>query len=76
MNQRMIKGLLEKKLVVKKAANVQGSVCIHFPDKNVQDILLKDWAPVNVFERINISEDAIKQSNLEDLVAAGHVVLC
>jgi hypothetical protein len=76
MSDKMIKGLLAKRLMVKKAAMVQGSVCIHFPDKNVQDIILKDANPVNVFDRINISVDAVKQSNLEDLIANGHVVLC
>jgi hypothetical protein len=71
MNQKLIKGLLAKKLMVKKSAMVQGSVCIHFPDPSIQDIILKDQSPVDVFQRINISVDAIKQSNLSDLVTAG-----
>lgn len=75
MNQKMIKGLLAGKLVVKKAGMVTGSVCIHFPDPKIQDIVLKDQSPVDVFQRINISADAIKQSNLSDLVTAGHVVI-
>jgi hypothetical protein len=75
MNQKLIKGLLAKKLIVKKGGMVTGSVCIHFPDASIEDIVLKDQSPVDVFQRINISADAIKQSNLSDLVSAGHVVI-
>jgi hypothetical protein len=73
MSPQFLKALIEKKLWVKKAGNVQGSVYIHFPDKAVADIVLNNWEPVNVFGRINISMDQIKMSNLEQLMLAGHV---
>jgi hypothetical protein len=73
MSPQLMKAILNKNLWVKKAANVQGSVCIHFPSNDLQDIILTGWEPVNVFGRINATVDQIKLSNLEDLYIAGHI---
>jgi hypothetical protein len=70
-----MKALIEKKLWVQKAKNVQGSVKIHFPDPNVQDIVLTSWEPVNVFGRIGMTAEQVKLSNLEDHILAGDVQL-
>jgi hypothetical protein len=72
----LMKGLIEKKLKVKKAPNVQGSVRIHFPNKDIQDFILINGDPVDVFGRINVTADDIRKSNLEALLAQGHVVVC
>ena len=69
------KGLIEKKLLVKKAANVQGAVCIHFPNPKVKDLILSDSATVDLFSRINISKDDIEASNLRQLMSRGDVIL-
>lgn len=75
MSQKMLKGILEKNLKVKKAPNVRGSVSIHFPNPIVQDIILKDFSEVEIFKRINITEEDIKTSNLSILIARGDIVI-
>lgn len=75
MSPVLLKAMLEKTLWVKKAANVQGSVRVHFPDPNIQDIVLTGWAPVNVFGRIGITAEQVKLSNLEQLLLAGDIQL-
>jgi len=66
-----MKGILEKKILVKKAGNVQGSVRIHFPDPKVQDIVLTNFDTVNVFGRIGMTAELVKISNLSTLVLSG-----
>lgn len=73
MSPHLMKALIEKKLLVKKAGNVQGAVRIHFPSPKVQDIILTGWDPVDVFGRIGMTEEQVKLSNLESLILAGHV---
>jgi hypothetical protein len=75
MMQRLIKALMTKKLMVQKGRNVQGSVKIFFPNPKVQDIVLTDFRPVDVYGRINISDDDIKESNLEALALKGMIVI-
>lgn len=73
MSPQLLKAIMSKKLFIKKGANVQGSVRIHFPDPGVQDIVLSNWEPVDVFGRIKIDAEQIRLSNLEELVVAGDV---
>jgi hypothetical protein len=75
MMQKLIKGLLTKKLVVQKGRNINGAVKIFFPNPKVQAIVLTDSNPVNVFGRINITEDDIKESNIEALALKGTIVI-
>lgn len=73
MSPLIMKGLIEKKLYVKKANNVQGAVRIHFPSSAIQDIVLTNFEPVNIFGRINITKEQVLLSNLEQLVIRGDV---
>lgn len=67
-------GMMKKCLWVKKGPAVQGSVCIHFHSKNVKDIVLTDFAKVDVFQRMNIQSEDITKSNLEALMLKGHII--
>ena len=73
MAQLFKKGILEKKLLVCKGSNVQGSVRIHFPSPDVQDTVLSNFETVDVFGRINITKEQVLLSNLETLVIKGDV---
>ena len=75
MSQNFLNGILMKKMIVKKAPMVQGQVCIHFPNPAVQDIILKDYSEVDVFQRINITADDVKTSNISQLLSRGDIVL-
>lgn len=67
-------GLLKKSLLVKKGMAVQGSVCIHFERKEVKDIVLNNFDPVDVFQRINFLPGDLAKSNLEALMLRGDIV--
>lgn len=76
MLQKIMVGMNVKQLKVKKSPNVQGSVRIHFPNHLVEDVVLSNFDAVELFKRINIQPEDIKQSNLEMLVMRGDVILC
>lgn len=73
MSPLLMKAMIEKKLWIKKSAQVQGSVRVHFPSPDLQDIVLTTFEPVNVFGRINISKEQVQLSNLERLLIAGDI---
>lgn len=73
MSPHLMKALIEKKLLIKKAGQVQGAVCVHFPSPNIQDIILTGWDPVDVFGRIGMTDEQVRLSNLEQLIVSGHV---
>jgi hypothetical protein len=75
MSHALMKGLIEKKLSVKKAPMVAGAVRIHFPNPEIQDFVLTNWQPVDIFARMGMSVDDVKKSNLADLIAQGHIVV-
>lgn len=75
MSNGLMKALIEKKLNVKKAPMVQGTVRIHFPNKEIQDFVLTNWQVVDVFARMGVTVADVKQSNLESLLTQGHIVL-
>jgi hypothetical protein len=74
MSQGLLKALIEKKLTVKKAPNVQGTVRLHFPNPEIQDFILTSFQPVDVFARIGMTADDVKKSNIAALLTAGHIV--
>ncbi len=74
--RKLTEGLLKKSLKVKKAPSVQGSICIHFPNPEVKDIVLKDFTEVEVFKRLNITLEDVKRSNIQQLVLRGDLVIC
>ncbi len=65
----------KKELNIKKSDKVQGSVCIHFPDNSVKDIVLTNDLTVDVFGRIAMTPDLVKKSNLQMLLNQGAIVL-
>jgi len=71
----LMKGLIEQKISVKKAPQVQGTVRIHFPNKEIQDFVLTNWQPVDIFARMGVTVEDVKMSNLGDLIAQGHLIL-
>jgi hypothetical protein len=74
MLRQIQKGILNKKLVVQKGPAIQGSVCIHFQNPEVKDIILHDQQSVDVYQRINVTDQDIPKSNLEDLLLRGYIV--
>jgi len=73
MSVMLMKCLIEKKLKIQKAPNVQGSVRIHFPNAEIEDIVLTNHEVVDVFGRINVNAEEIKKSNLGMLISRGDV---
>ena len=73
MSPQLMKALIEKKLFVKKTKKVQGSICIHFPSPDVQDLVLSGWDPVDVFGRINMTAEQVRLSNLEAHIINGDI---
>lgn len=75
MSVMLMKALLHKNLKVQKGPNVQGSVRIHFPNSEIEDIVLTNHDAVDVFGRINVNAEEIKKSNLAALIARGDIVI-
>jgi len=73
MMPNLLKAMMLKKLVVRKGMNRTGQVRIHFPNPEIQDILLSNFGPVDVFGRINMTVEDVQKSNLEQLVLRGDV---
>ena len=61
----------KKELLIARMPHVTGSVCVHFPNPEVKDIQLKTDDAVNVFNRINITVDDVKKSNIQSLLNQG-----
>lgn len=76
MSVMLMKAILHKELKVRKSPNVQGSVRIHFPTPEIEDIVLTNHEAVDVFARINVSSEEIKKSNLAMLISRGDVQIC
>jgi hypothetical protein len=71
MVKNILKGILQKKLLIRKSANIQGTVQIFFPNPEIQNIILTDFQTVDIFKWIKVNEADIKQSNIEDLYKKG-----
>ena len=75
MMQGLMKGILDKKLLVKKGHNITGTICIHFPNPKIQDIHLTDFSVVSIFGRIGMTQDDARKSNLESLLNRGDLLI-
>jgi hypothetical protein len=71
MMPNLLKAMMSKKLVVRKGVNRTGQIRIHFPNPKVQDIVLSNNMPVDVFGRINIQIEDVQKSNVEQLILRG-----
>lgn len=69
--QKLMKGLIEKKLQVRKGTNVQGCVRLHFPNQEIEDIIFTNNNPVDIFKWIGVTHAELKRSNLSALVQRG-----
>jgi hypothetical protein len=59
---------------VRKSLRCTGEVVIKFPSHyGIADILLNSLGVVALLERKNVSVQALRQSNLDALIRAGHV---
>ena len=75
MLNSLLKGIIAKKLLVKKGSSVTGTVCVHFPTPKIQDIQLTDFSIVDVFGRIGMTPEDVKKSNISALVHKGDLVI-
>lgn len=73
MSPQIMKAIIEKNLWVKKSPMATGAVRIHFPSHEIQDIVLTNQEPVNVFGRINVTAEQIRLSNLNQLLIHGDI---
>jgi hypothetical protein len=75
MMQKLMKGLMNKNLKVKKAPNVTGTVCIHFPNPEIQDFQITGFEVVDIFGRIGMSVEDVKKSNIQALIHRGDLIV-
>jgi hypothetical protein len=73
--QKLLLGLANKKLSIKKAGNVTGSVYLHFYNPKIPDLVLNNSEPVDLFAWTDVTVAEIKRSNLEQHVMSGDIVL-
>lgn len=71
MSAKLEKALAMKQVLVKKVAS--GEVKIHFRDKNLKPITLSHSGIMDLLSRRGITVDAIRQSNLKDLITQGFI---
>lgn len=48
---------------------------VHFPSKEIEDIILTGWDEVDVFGRMRVTAEQIKMSNLSALITKGDVMV-
>lgn len=65
----------QEELKIRKTTKVQGSVCVAFQREEVKNIILKDASVVDVFQRIGITKEDIKKSNISSLLTQGMIEL-
>lgn len=67
MSMKLEQALATKKVLVKKL--ISGEVTIHFPDQAVKDIVISHDGIVDLLSKRGVNADAIRKSNLKDLIS-------
>ena len=71
MSAKLEKALAMKQVLVKKV--VSGEVKIHFFDKDLKPITLSHSGIIDLLSRRGVTIDAIRESNIKQLLAEGHI---
>lgn len=66
MSAKLEKALSIKQVLIRKI--VSGEVTIHFLNKNVKDIVLSHSGILDLLSKRGITVDAIRNSNLKELI--------
>jgi hypothetical protein len=71
MSAKLEKALAMKQVLVKRV--VAGEVKIHFHDKKIKPITLSHNGVLDLLSRRGITVDAIRDSNIKELIAKGYI---
>jgi hypothetical protein len=71
MSAKLEKAIAMKQVLVKKV--VSGEVRIHFSDKNLKPITLSHNGVMDLLSRRGVTVEAIRGSNLKELITNGYV---
>jgi hypothetical protein len=66
MSAKLEKALASKQVLVRKLAS--GEVCVHFQNKDVKDIIISHKGVVDLLSKRGVTIDAIRNSNLKELI--------
>lgn len=68
MSVKLEQAIAKRQVLVRKI--VSGEVVIHFQDKDIKDIVLSHSTVMDILARRGVTVDAIRKSNLQDLINA------
>lgn len=66
MSQKLEKALAMRQVLVKK--KVSGEVVIHFNDNKIKDVVLNHGGVTDILARRGVTLEAIRKSNLKQLI--------
>lgn len=66
MSVKLEQAIAKRQVLVRKV--VSGEVVIHFQDKNIKDIVLSHSTVMDILARRGVTVDAIRKSNLKDMI--------
>lgn len=66
MSAKLEKALASKQVLIRKLAS--GEVCVHFESKDIKDIIISHKGVVDLLSKRGVTVDAIRNSNLKDLI--------
>jgi hypothetical protein len=66
MSAKLENALAKKQVLLRKI--VSGEVVIHFADKNVKDIVLSHNGVMDLLSKRGVTIEAVRDSNLKDLI--------
>jgi len=71
MSAKLEKALAIKQVLVRKQSS--GEVVIHFQHKDIKDVILSHRGIVDILSKRGVTTEAIRNSNLKDLIKKRHV---
>ena len=71
MSAKLEKALAMKQVLIRKT--VSGEVVLHFFSKEIKDIILSHSGIIDLLSRRGVTTEAIRNSNLKDLIQSRYV---
>lgn len=71
MSAKLEKALAIKQVLVRKQAS--GEVVIHFQHKDIKDVVLSHRGVVDILSKRGVTTEAIRNSNLRELIKKRHI---
>lgn len=68
MSAKLEQALANKKVFIKKGSTTSGEVVINFHNKNIKNVVISHNGVINLLSKRGVSVEAIRKSNLRQLI--------